>query len=190
MSTSKPSPSLSRRAALAGFGAGGLGVAIAATTRSASAQDSADAMASHPIVGVWNAVTPGGPAPGIFLPNGIVLMSVPVTQVGPNGLTYVSSQPGTWEPVSDRGVHFTGVQLHSDANGVYTGSVTIDGYPVVSDDGQTILDDQSQGKITIRDAAGAILQEMPTAGAPPVTGIRMAVGAPGFSSHADATPTA
>src|SRR3712207_8577442 len=53
----------------------------------------------------------------------------------------------------------SGVQIHSNAEGTYVGSVTVDGYPVVSEDGQTILDDQSQGKITIRDAAGAITQD-------------------------------
>jgi hypothetical protein len=79
------------------------------------------------------------------------------------------------------------VQIHSDAEGNYVGSVTIDGYPVVSEDGQSLLDDQSQGTITIRDAAGAVVQEMPTAGAPPVTGIRMGAGAPGFP-EATATP--
>ena len=183
-------PTASRRAALAGLGAGGLGLVLAASVPNAAAQEaSADALASHPIVGAWNAMTPGGPAPGIFFPNGIALMAPQVTQAGPNGVSFVTCQPGVWKPVSPRGVHFTGVQIHSDANGTYTGSVTIDGYPVVSEDGQTILDDQSQGKITIRDANGAILQEIATAGAPPVTGTRMDVGVPGFLEGTPTTTT-
>jgi len=40
----------------------------------------------------------------------------------------------------------------------------------------------------VHDAGGAIVDQMPTAGAPPVTGTRMAVGAPGFPEPA-ATPT-
>jgi hypothetical protein len=187
MSNATSTPSVTRRTALAGLGAGGLGVALAATVRHAAAQD-ADAMANHPIVGVWNVMTPGGPAPGVFLPNGIALVFPQVTQAGPNGVEFVTGQPGTWEPVSERGIHFTGVQIHSDANGTYLGSVTIDGYPVVSEDGHTLLDDQSQGTITVRDAAGNILQEMATADAPPVTGTRMGVGNPGFPAPA-ATPT-
>ena len=83
MTTPHVDQSLSRRTALAGLTAGGLGVALAATTRSASAQDAATEMANHPIVGVWNAMTPGGPAPGIFFPTGIALMTPQVTQVGP-----------------------------------------------------------------------------------------------------------
>ena len=184
---------LSRRAALGRVAAVGAALGFGGRLNHAAAQDATpEVLASHPIVGAWNAITPGGPAPGIFFPNGIALITPQVTQAGPNGVTFVTSQPGTWEPVSERGVHFTGVQIHSDANGTYTGSVTFDGYPVVSEDGQTILDDQSRGKITIRDAAGAVVQEISTAGAPPVTGIRMAVGEPGFPTSAPgtATPTA
>ena len=60
----------------------------------------------------------------------------------------------------------------------------------MSEDGQTLVDDQSQVPITIRDAAGVIVQEVPGAGAPPVTGIRMGVGAPGFPQNPGAaTPT-
>jgi hypothetical protein len=185
MSTSETRETVTRRTALAGLGAGGLAVALAASGRSAAAQDE---MANHPIVGVWNVMAPNGPAPGMFFPNGMVLITPQVTQAGPNGVTFVTSQPGMWEPVSERGAHFTGVQFHADADGNYTHSVTIDGYPVISEDGQSLLDDQSQGTITIRDASGAIVDQFPTAGAPPVTGTRMAVGTPGFPEAA-ATPT-
>jgi hypothetical protein len=187
MSTSTTTQSISRRTALAGLGAGGL--ALATTAHQVSAQNTSD-LATHPIVGAWYAITPGGPAPGMFFADGTVLICVPATTAGPNGVEFVSSQPGTWEPVSDRGVHFTGVQLHSNADGVFIGTVTIDGYPVISEDGLTLLDDQSQGTITIRDATGAIIQEMPTAGAPPVTATRMGVGNPGIPAPTgSATPT-
>ena len=192
MSTSKTTQAVSRRAALAGLGAGGLGLALAAT-QAASAQDATpDARAGHPIVGVWNVVTPNGPAPGVFSADGTCVIAVPAPQTGPQGVTFVSTQLGVWEPVSERGIHFTSTQLHSDANGTYTGSVTVDGYPVVSEDGQTILDDLSQTVATIRDAAGAIVQQIPGAGSPPVIGVRMAVGSPGFpvGTPAAATPTA
>jgi hypothetical protein len=189
MNTPRIDRALSRRSALAGLGAGGLGLALAAGGRSAAAQEAATEMANHPIVGAWNATTPGGPAPGIFFPNGIALMTPQATQAGPNGVTFVTGQIGVWEPVDARGAHFTGVQIHSDAEGTYVGSVTIDGYPVVSEDGRSLLDDQSRGTITIRDATGAILQEIATAGAPPVTGTRMGVGAPGFPAAAPETAT-
>src|SRR5262249_15962415 len=43
--------SVSRRIALAGLGAGGLGVALSAATRPAGAQDATAEMANHPLVG-------------------------------------------------------------------------------------------------------------------------------------------
>jgi len=187
MTSSEHAGSVTRRTALAGLGAGSLGLALATTARQASAQD-ADALANHPIVGVWNVMTPRGPVLALFFPDGTVLITPQVAQVGPNGVTFVTSNPGVWEPVGERSAHFTVVQIHSDATGTFTGSVTIDGYPVVSEDGLSLFDDQSQGMITIRDAAGAIVQEIPTAGDPPVTGMRMGVGAPGFP-EATTTPT-
>ncbi len=141
-------------------------------------------MATHPIVGTWMATTPTGPAPGTYFADGTVVIMVPATQAGPRGVTFHSTEVGSWEPVSERGAHFTGVQLLSDADGNYTGSITIDGFPVVSEDGQTLLDDSPETTVTIRDADGVILDAI--RGGPPVTGIRMGVGAPGFSP---ATPT-
>jgi len=181
---------VSRRTALAGLGAGGIGLAVAASARPAAAQDAAsEAMAGHPIVGVWNAMTPGGPSLATFLADGSATFANPPTAMDPaRGVVYLSPSVGTWEPVSERGIHFTASLVITDANGSHVGYQTNDAYPVVSEDGQTLLDDQSQGTVTIRDAAGATIQEMPTAGAPPVTGTRMGVGAPGFPVAA-ATPT-
>ncbi len=62
MTTSNTSQSVSRRTALAGLGAGGLGVALAATVRHASAQDTTPAsLAGHPLVGTWHRPCPGQP---------------------------------------------------------------------------------------------------------------------------------
>jgi hypothetical protein len=148
-----------------------------------------DAMAHHPIVGVWNVMTPGGPSLAVFFANGANIQGLPATQMGPQGVTFVGPQVGTWEPTGPRSIHFTGVQLHSDANGDFTGTVTIDAYPEVSEDGQTLHDDLSQGMVTIRNASGVILEEMPSAGGPPVTGIRMGVGLPGFPAGMSGTAT-
>jgi hypothetical protein len=96
---------------------------------------------------------------------------------------FVSAQAGLWEPDGDRRVHFTGVQFHTDADGNYLGSVTIDGHPWVSDDGQTIIDDAPETTVTIRDAANTFVNVI--SGGPPATGVRMGVGSPGFP---EATP--
>ncbi len=168
---------ISRRTALAGLGAAGAGLALAATVHPAAAQETTpDALASHPIVGNWMVTTPAGPAMAVFLADGTNIQGLPTTQTGPNGVVFVSTQVGSWEPVSERGIHFTGVQLHSDANGTLVGTVTIDAYPVVSEDGQTLRDDDPRSGPIIRDAAGNVVADLRGTGGPPVTGVRMGVG--------------
>jgi hypothetical protein len=170
---------LSRRTALSGVGAATTALGLG-HLRPATAQEATpSAMATHPMVGAWMAATPSGLAPGIFSPDGTVIVSVPATGNSPLGTTSVSTSIGTWAPVSARGIHFTAVQLHSDANGNYVGSITIDGHPVVSADGQSFVDDSPESGPTIRDAQGTVLDVL--RGGPPVTGVRMGVGAPGFS---------
>ena len=150
----------------------------------------ADALASHPIVGVWMVATPTGPAWAVFSADGANIQGVPTAQAGPQGVTFTGAQVGTWEPDGDRRVHFTGVQLQTDANGTFTGTVTIDGHPRVSDDGQAFIDDAPETTITIRDAANTILDVIkPFPGGPPATGVRMGVGAPGFPEGAPAAGT-
>ena len=190
MTTHGTDTSVSRRAALAGLGAGGLGLALAAAARPASAQDAATDMATHPIVGAWNSMTPNGPSLGIFHADGTAVWANPGSSQDPAlGLIHLSSSIGTWEPVSERVIHFTGITLVSDPNGTFTSTITVDGYPEVSEDGQSHHDDQSQAKITIRDAAGAIVQEIAAAGSPPVVGYRMGVGSPGFPEGTPAAGT-
>jgi hypothetical protein len=183
MTSSEQAGSVTRRAALAGLGAGGLAVALATAARPAAAQSD---MANHPIVGVWNVSTPGGPAMAFWGADGTNIQGVTTVVPGPNGVTYTGAQVGVWEPVDDRTIHFTGVQIHTDANGVVTGSVTIDGHPRVSDDGMTFIDDSPETTVTIRDAANNVLDVI--TGGPPAMGRRMSVGAPGFPEAA-ATPT-
>jgi len=95
------------------------------------------------------------------------------------GVEFVSPYAGTWEAESDRRGHFTATQLLSDARGAFLSSVTVDGYPEVSEDGESFVDDGSRVIVTIRDVTGAIV---PAAWdrCPTGTGIRMAPGVPGF----------
>src|SRR5262245_36308149 len=107
MATSQTDRSVSRRTALAGIGAGGLGLALAARGGSAAARDAtAEAMANHPIVGVWMVTTPIGPSLAVFSADGTNIQGVPTAQAGPQGVTFTGAQVGTWEPTSARGIHF------------------------------------------------------------------------------------
>lgn len=166
--------------------AGALGLGDRAA-HAAVQEASPEALANHPIVGAWMVTTPIGPALAVFSADGTNVQGVPTAQAGPGGVSFTGAQVGTWEPTGPRGIHFTGVQLHTDANGTFVGTVTIDGHPRVSDDGQSIIDDDPETTVTIRDAANNIINVIPGPPSPPATGVRMAVGAPGFP---EGTPTA
>ncbi len=201
MTTSNTSHSVSRRATLAGLGAGGLGLglALAAPGASTSAQVDASDLAGHPLAGVWQAMVnppspdaPQFPAPSVFAPDGSVLLIWPPVQAGQSGVEFVSNYVGAWEAHDERTGHFTAVQVIADANGVVTGSVTVDGHPMVAEDGQTFIDDGSLNTVTIRDAAGAVVLVVPDAAAGrPVTATRMGDGRSGFPNGDPeaATPT-
>ena len=201
MTSSPTAAAVSRRTALAGLGAGGLGLALAATARRAAAQGAVPDFSDHPLTGTWLAMAnppletdPQVAAPSLFAADGSVLLMFPLTQKGPQGVQFNSAAVGTWEPDGERRGHFTAVQVLSDAAGTFLGTVTIDGYPVVNDDGQTFADDGSKVTVTIRDPAGAVVQQVLPTGAPsgrPVTGMRMGPGSPGFpaGTPVPGTPT-
>lgn len=168
------------------------GVSPTMALRSSMASAKVTAMvdfSDHPMVGTWLARTPGGPALSIFSADGSVVMGVQPTAAGPHGVAFVSSEVGTWEPIGERAVHFTAVQVFSDIDGRFVGTITIDGYPVVSEDGQTLFDDGTQSTVTLRDASHAVIDVMRGG---QVTAVRMGVGAPGFPTEMDtmATPAA
>jgi hypothetical protein len=191
---------LSRRAALGSVGAFaatlGLGDRLG---RTAAQETTPDALAGHPMAGTWLAMAnpplPDAPqiaVPSVFGADGSVLLMFPLTQAGPQGVVFNASGVGTWEVDGERRAHFTAVQVLSDATGAFLGTLTIDGYPEASEDGQTFVDDGSKVIITVRDPAGAVVDQFSGAGARPVTGSRMGPGNPGFPAAAPtaATPTA
>jgi hypothetical protein len=165
---------LSRRTALAGLSAGlGLALTVPAHAQDATPTD----MAGHPNIGVWMVDSPIGRAIAVYAADGSVVTALPASQTGPQDVTFTSTQIGTWEPTSERGTHLTVVQLLSNGAGAYAGSVTVDAYQVVSEDGQTFVSGEGTS-VTIRDAAHNILDVI--ANGPPAIGTRMGVGTPGF----------
>jgi hypothetical protein len=133
MTSSRKNRSVSRRTALAGLGTGALGLALAARVPGADAQDAATQ--GHPIVGTWFSVTPLGPALSIYGADGALTVVFAPTQAGQQGTTHHSASLGSWEPTDDHSVRFTMIQVTSDAAGTYLGTVTIDGFPTVAEDG-------------------------------------------------------
>lgn len=192
---------LPRRRMLGGTAALAGALGLGSSVGRASAQE-VGSLASHPLTGTWLAMAnppqpddPQFPAPSLFAADGTVLLVFPASQVGPQGPFFNAPVMGVWEPDSERRGHFTAIQLMAAADGTFLGSITIDGYPEVSADGQTLVDDGSRTMITFRDAAGTIVDQILPTGQPagrPVTGVRMGVGNPGFPAAAPtaATPSA
>jgi hypothetical protein len=149
-------------------------------------------MATHPVVGTWFSVTPLGPALSIYGADGALTVVFAPTQAGPSGVTYHSASLGAWEPTDARSIRFTMLQVMSDAAGTYLGTVTIEGFPTVAEDGQTFVDTSPESKITIRDAANASVAVIGGDGStPPITSIRVKPGAFSFLAEipTSGTPT-
>jgi hypothetical protein len=193
MNTSQTNRSVSRRAALAGLGVGGVGVALGTTSRSAAAQDTAAGMAIHPIVGTWLEVSPGVSLTRFGADGAVITAWAANFADGEGNVVFQSPGVGVWEPVDDRSVRFSSVAIYSDAAGTFKATSTLDGYLTVSEDGQTFVDDWTHGtKFTDRDANNNVIGEFTGDGTlPPVTGVRVSVWDVPFpeSSPSAATPT-
>ena len=182
---------LSRRAALAGVGAGGLGLALGA--RGAAAQEGEGDLAGHPLTGSWVAMTPGGVVPQIHGADGSFIAAFPPNYVDPVlGLTFQGPALGRWEADGERSGHFTFIQALSDANGAYTGTFQLAADIEASEDGQTWSGTTTAHAIG-RDAGNAVTFDEVLAFDSPVTATRVgatleSVDLP-VATPAAATPT-
>ena len=177
MPTQPTDRSLSRRTALAGLGATGLGLALgsSATAQEASLSD----LAGHPLTGTWAVMTPGGVVPQIHGADGSLIAAFPPNYVDPAlGLTFQGPALGRWEADGERTGHFTFIQALSDANGTYVGTFQLADELEVSADGQT-WSGATSAHIIVRGAANNILVDEEIPLDPPVTASR--IGATGDS---------
>lgn len=134
-------------------------------------------------------MNPGDPprASGVsFTADGIMTVSDAPSYVAPEfGVAFGGASIGTWEPTGERSIRFTLVQPLSDAAGAYLGTFNLDGYPEVSEDGLSFVDEGTIAKVTIRDANNAIILQAGGGGGeppmtPPVHARRIRIGDPGF----------
>ncbi len=173
MSTNDPQHPLSRRTALAGLSAAGLGLALTATGRGASAQEETGDLAGHPLTGTWAVLTPGGVVPQIHGADGSLIAAFPPNYVDPAlGLTFQGPALGRWEADGERTGHFTFIQALSDANGTYVGTFQLADELEVSADGQT-WSGATSAHIIVRGAANNILVDEEIPLDPPVTASRI-----------------
>ena len=147
------SPSaITRRTALAGLGAGGLGLALAATARQVSAQDATPAaMAGHPMIGTWVVdrditTTTDAPSVAVYTADGGLL--------DPS-----QGVAGAWQATGPRSAAWTLVVLLEQGAGGYlavrsTGEVDAGGdtldspysFTLVSPDGTVVTSGQGMSR--------------------------------------------
>jgi hypothetical protein len=113
-------------------------------------------IAPHALVGSWEETTTSGPVLAVFGADGLVTMRFPYVTLGPNGNGWISGGTGTWETVGTRGATYSVVRTLSHRNGIDLGTITIQGYLVLSADGTTFTDDGQLTVVTNRNAQGRI----------------------------------
>lgn len=194
--------SLTRRSALAGLGAGSLGIFMGAQAAArpnaetggsggGSLNDTAGAttasFAGHPLSGLWLTLMalPSHPddvvaVPAFFGADGSAVLIFPCTEANDTGVQVKGAAIGTWAPIDDRYAHFTTVQALSDMGGRYQGTLTFDGYPRVNDDNETFDVDSQYDLFTLRDAMNQIVSSRSGPHANPMRAYRMHPGSPGF----------
>ena len=175
-----------RRSVLLSAVSGALaGALVLGRSQGVAAPQEPASLADHPLTGDWMAMAnqaPGAPqvpAPSHFGADGSVLFVFPPTQVGMGGVDSCRRMRGPGKPIATAAA--TSRPLSSSRMRTEPSSAPSPSMATGSERGrQTFVDDGSKVMVTIRDATGAVVQQMPGAGAPPVTGMRMAPGIPGF----------
>jgi hypothetical protein len=204
---------LSRRLALAGLGAGSLGVVMGAQAAarpnvetggsggtgaiSDTAVPSTASFAGHPLVGMWLTMMalPSHPedvlaVPAFFGADGSALLIFPCTEANDVGVQVKGAAIGAWAPIDDRYAHFTTVQALSDMEGLYHGTITFDGYPRVNDDHETFDVDSQFDLFTVRDQLNKVISSRSGPHANPMRAYRMHPGNVGFPvAQAESQPS-
>ena len=180
MSIQRSSASVSRRAALAGLGAGSLGLALAAPAPQVRAEQAS--LAEHPLTGTWLMTVPGGVAPAVFAADGAVMLAWPACEQNAAG-QIIHSTPalGTWESSGGRVGYVNVVQVLTDSGGAFVGTRSRLWYPEVSEDGQSFLGDGATMRVYLRDSTNAVVSMRGEGGEmSPLSGVRMSPGSHGF----------
>lgn len=152
---------LNRRTALGSAAVIAAGIGFAGQAGVAAGQQT-DSPARHACVGAWLIYTPANAFGTItFTTDGIVSQGFMPNYIDPElGVTFQSFGQGTWQAVDERQVHFTAIHSLVAPDGTFIGTGLIEGWPMVSEDGQGIEDHDLKGNFILRDATNAIVVEM------------------------------
>lgn len=195
--------SLSRRSALAGLGAGSIaafvGAQAAAHTQVENRDVGADSggssgltTATHRLSGLWLSMI-GMPSnakktvvvPTFFGADGSVMLMFPGTEAAKQGIQVKGPAIGTWEVLDERSGHFTAVQVLSNMNGEYVGTVEVEGFPSLDDEGENYDCDSSRNLFVVRDELNTVVSRLTASVENPMRGRRMRPGRSGFPDSID-----
>jgi hypothetical protein len=167
--------------ALSGLGAGGLGVAFAASRTHAAAQEGTPMVGGTGFAGSWRVIVSAADG-RTFLTlttygaDGTVLTSaLPAQQAPPNtppGVTFFSTAHGAWAATGPDTANVTFIHLRASAEGQPLGTTTIRLAVTLGADGGTFDGDYAA---TVADPKGNVV----TTFAGTVQGMRIAAEAPG-----------
>lgn len=189
--------SLTRRSAIAGLGAGSLGLFLGASAAAAApAFDNGSSgggdllsTATHPLAGRWlsHLALPSRPdvdvaVPTFFGGDGTVVMIFPGMEAEKRGIQVSGMALGCWEPLSADLGHFTAVQVLANLDGDYIGTVTVDGYAQTDAEGLGFAVRSEDNLFIVRDAGDAIVEELAASADHPMRGLKMRVGNAGFAT--------
>jgi len=132
-----------------------------------------EALADHPLVGTWAAMTPGGVVPQTHGPDGSIIAAFPPNYVDPGlGLTFQGPALGRWESTGARSGRFNIIQALTDGAGAYVGTFQLAADLAASEDGQT-WSGTHEARAIMRDAANNVTFEEVLTFDTPVTGTRI-----------------
>ena len=176
MTTHRHSLSLSRlnrRAALSGAGAAAAAVGLGRVERVTAQEATPDALATHPLVGTWAAMTPGGVVPQTHHADGSIIAAFPPNYVDPGlGLTFQGPALGQWESTGERSGRFMILQALTDSAGNYVGTFQLAADIEASEDGQT-WSGTDTARVIQRDAGNAVIFDEVLPFDAPVTATRI-----------------
>jgi hypothetical protein len=149
---------LSRRTALAGLGAGGLGLAVGATARGIAAQDAAGERASHPIIGAWTTAADPAQPGSVFA---YVVFHADGTRIDVN--QFSGTGVGVWRATGER----TGESMIKFQNispkwgGFVPGTATVWSSFTVDENGDAFA---LEDVVELRQADGTVVALFPSGG--------------------------
>ena len=192
--------SLTRRSALAGLGAGSIGLLFGASATASPSYVETGGIGGgeplstfgHELEGRWLSMLELPSATGVTVAvptflgaDGTAVMIFPGVGAAKHGVEIQGVALGCWASTGQKSGHFTVVQVLADLEGGYIGTATVDGDVLLDEGSDTFQIDANQQLFTIRDRDNAVIEQLGASAARPMRAFRMRAGNAGFPEHVE-----